>query len=146
MPLCACTLLFWHSFTFEQARSQYTPRADFHESSLTSIIKPTADGYVPKNENKLLYEGPDVHNPCFDIPEGEIDLYSIVSGRRRLRDAAADLQTSPRDSIESVQSLSYVTSNRSLETGITPGKGWEVWGRIGYYFANVQSVGYKQNS
>jgi hypothetical protein len=59
-------------------------------------------------------------------------VYSIVTGRRRLHDAA-DLQTSPRDSIESVQSLAYVTSNRSLETSITPGKGWEVWGEPAGY-------------
>ncbi|KAL7552043.1 hypothetical protein ACHAWF_015251 [Thalassiosira exigua] len=35
-----------------KGRNQYTPRAIFDENSLTSIVKPTADGYVPKNEKK----------------------------------------------------------------------------------------------
>jgi hypothetical protein len=66
-------------------RTQYTPRADFDGASLTSILKPAPNGYIPKNELKPLYEGPDVHNPAYDIPDDQIDVLSIAMGRRRHR-------------------------------------------------------------
>ena len=67
-----------------KAKTQYTPRANFDESALTSIIKPSPDGYIPINERTMLYEGPDAHNTCFDIPEGEVDVFNVVTGRRQL--------------------------------------------------------------
>ena len=80
---------------------------------------------MPKNEKKLLYEGPDAHNPCFDIPDGEIDVYNIVTGRRRLHDTP-ELFARSQKAAEATPAAAY---NRSLvDTEITPGKGWEVWG------------------
>lgn len=107
-----------------KARAQYTPRANPNETSLTSIIKPTADGYVPKNEKTLLYEGPDEHNTCLDIPEGELDVFNVVTGRRRLN------EESPIDGSRVVSSTAPESTpvNRVLTDGIIPGKGWEVWG------------------
>mmetsp|Transcript_17057 Transcript_17057/g.47915 ORF Transcript_17057/g.47915 Transcript_17057/m.47915 type:complete len:918 (+) Transcript_17057:96-2849(+) len=72
-----------------QARTQYTPRANPEQTSLTSIIKPTSDGWVPKNNAELLYTGPDAHNTCYDIPDGELDVYAVVAGRRRHRNLEA---------------------------------------------------------
>jgi hypothetical protein len=110
----------------KKARTQYTPRANFEKTSLTSIIKPTADGYVPKNEKKALYDGPDAHNPCLDIPEGEVDVFDIVVGRRRL-DEKKIVESYPKD-IPSLELPAHdLAYNRSLESDIVPGKGWEVW-------------------
>jgi hypothetical protein len=75
---------------------------------------------------KPLYDGPDAHNTCLDIPEGEIDVFNIVAGRRRL-DEVEVRQTHHNHEIESFQIPSPVASNRSLKAGIVPGKGWEVW-------------------
>jgi len=105
-----------------KARTQYTPRANFEETSLTSIIKPTADGYVPKNELTPLYEGADAHNTCFDLPEGAVDVFNIVVGRRQLQEQ--DVVGSAK-----VPELARQTPpTRSLSDEIVPGKGWEVWG------------------
>lgn len=109
-----------------QAKTQYTPRADFHESSLTSIIKPTSDGYVPKNEQKALYEGPDAHNPCFDLPDGAIDVFNIVAGRRRL-DALEYSEPVEPNAVGSYNIRFSIAHNRSLEE-VVPGKGWQVFG------------------
>jgi hypothetical protein len=109
-----------------KAKTQYTPRADFHETSLTSIIKPTPDGYVPKNEKKALYEGPDAHNPCFDLPDGAIDVFNIVAGRRRL-DALEFSEPVESNTVGSSNTHSSIANNRSLEE-IVPGKGWQVFG------------------
>jgi len=109
-----------------KAKTQYTPRANFYDTALTSIIKPTPDGYVPKNEKTTLYEGPDEHNTCFDIPEGEIDVFNVVTGRRQLSEESL----SPPDMLKVDDSMKANTTplTRNLEDSITPGKGWEVWG------------------
>jgi hypothetical protein len=109
-----------------KAKTQYTPRANFHESALTSIIKPTSDGYVPRNEKTLLYEGPNEHNTCFDIPEGEIDVFNVVTGRRQLAEESFRPPSSPDTS--TVDDSMNADTTRYLEDIITPGKGWNVWG------------------
>ena len=112
-----------------KAKTQYTPRANYDESALVSIIKPTSDGYVPKNEKVTLYEGPDEHNTCFDIPTDEVDVFNVVTGRRRLNEDDFRLP-SRLDSSNFDSSAKDTTfpSVRNLEGDITPGKGWEVWG------------------
>lgn len=113
-----------------KAKTQYSPRAHFNASALTTIIKPTLDGYVPKNEKKLLYEGPDAHNTCFDIPEGEVDVLNVAAGRRKLGEEG--LQSMIPIDVSKVHdsSTEYSTTSlsRGLEETIKPGKGWEVWG------------------
>lgn len=76
-----------------------------------------------------------MHDECFAIPDGEIDVYSIVSGRRRLQDSVGvePQLISFRDSIEQIQPTPTLNFNRSLESGITAGKGWEVWGEPAGY-------------
>jgi hypothetical protein len=62
-------------------------------------------------------------------PEGEIDAYAIISGRRRVE--ALEYEYNPPLEIEDIYSStldSAISFNRSLESGIKPGKGWEVWG------------------
>jgi len=113
-----------------KAKTQYTPRAYLNASALTSIIKPTLDGYVPKNEKKLLYEGPDAHNTCFDIPEGEVDVLNVAAGRRKLGEEGLQSRI-PIDvsKVDDSSTEDKTTSlSRGLEETIKPGKGWEVWG------------------
>jgi hypothetical protein len=109
-----------------KAKTQYTPRANFYESALTSIIKPTPDGYVPRNEKTSLYEGPDEHNTCFDIPEGEIDVFNVATVRRQLSEEGFRPLSLPDTS--RVGYSMNVDTTRYLEDSITPGKGWNVWG------------------
>lgn len=107
-----------------KAKTQYTPRANYYDSALTSIIKPTSDGYVPKNQKKMLYEGPDAHNTCFDTPEGEVDVFNVVTGRRQLIEEDFMTTSLPNTSKESDESNADVT--RGLGDAITPGRGWKV--------------------
>lgn len=78
LPIRLCT-------TALEARSLYTPRMNPLETSLTTLIQPAEDGYVPKNVDIVEYDGPETHNKCYDIPEGEIDTLAIISNRRRLQ-------------------------------------------------------------
>mmetsp|Transcript_32696 Transcript_32696/g.33034 ORF Transcript_32696/g.33034 Transcript_32696/m.33034 type:complete len:311 (-) Transcript_32696:1438-2370(-) len=112
-----------------KAKTQYTPRANFHESALTSIIKSTPAGYIPRNTKVMLYEGPDEHNICLDIPEDEIDVFNVVTGRRRLN--KDDFHLPSRLDLSKFDGSARDTTSlltRHLEGGITPGTGWEVWG------------------
>ena len=135
LPLRMC-------FTPMKAKTQYTPRANYEDSALTSIVKAAPSGYVPINGDKrpALYDGPDVHNPAYDIPEGEVDVLSIVMGRRRL-EAFKELPTgsSHSASVKSTQpsKRSMRTSrenatdlmpryHRRLDDEIVPGEGWDV--------------------
>ena len=111
-----------------KAKTQYTPRANPNESALTSIIKPTSDGYIPTNDRTMLYEGPDAHNTCFDIPEGEIDVFNVVAGRRRLDNGFRSLSLPDKHNIDDPLKDNATPLARDLEDVIKPGKGWEVWG------------------
>lgn len=107
-----------------KAKTQYTPRANFYDTALTSIIKPTADGYVPTNLKTMLYEGPDAHNTCFDIPEDEVDVFNVVTGRRNLIEQ--DFAPQFLHDMAEGNDVTTVDTARHLEDGITPGKGWKV--------------------
>ena len=118
---------------YSQGRTQYTPRQDYHHSSITSIIKPAADGYVPANGLTPLYDGPDVHNPNFDVEEG-IDVEAVLLGRRRLSEtndkqssvSSTDGATTTTTKEEKPDDKSIV-ENRKLQE-IVVGKGWEITG------------------
>jgi hypothetical protein len=98
---------------------------------LSSIVKPTKDSYVPKNEKEPLYEGPDAHNACFDIPDDAIDVFNVVTNRR-LEEQDDTFLPIPRLSNEQPSNdlgTGGTTSkayNRKLEA-IDPGSGWEIW-------------------
>jgi len=117
----------------------YTPRANYEETSIVSILKPAPDGYIPKNEKKALYEGLDAHNDCFDIPPGEVDVLAIVSGRRRLLEespfnlstatVSEAIQNSPVEPQYQLKQQSTAEKQDHRELGeIVPGKGWEISG------------------
>ena len=109
-----------------KARTQFTPRAD--GSSLTDIIKPAPSGYVPHNDLKPLYEGPDAHNPAYDIPEGHVDVLSIVMGRRRMLSYEPDqLQAAVEKKQQSLPaSTRRSRRTRRLQEEIVPGEGWDI--------------------
>ena len=110
-----------------QGRTQYTPRAQPDERSITALIKPAADGYVPRNEKVALYEGPDVHIPAFDVPEGAIDVVAIVENRRRrLEERRQEHDSSSAQSMKVNEPL-FNQSTRRLNDEIVPGKGWQVF-------------------
>jgi len=113
-----------------KAKTQYTPRSNFYDTALTSIIKPTTDGYVPENKNTMLYDGPDAHNTCFDIPEGEVDVFNVATGRRQLVELDFQVQSQTTVESDSLGEGALLNANipRHLEDSITPGKGWEVHG------------------
>jgi hypothetical protein len=80
-----------------------------------------------------LYEGPDVHNPNFDVPEGEIDVASIVANRRKLTarhpvDVQMDSIAPPNvnEHVNILREHSKSRPGRQLDETITPGKGWEI--------------------
>jgi len=141
-----------------KARTEFTPRADPEKTSITSIIKPTSDGYIPQNEEELLYEGPDVPNPALEPPKGEIDVHAIVINRRRLENSRLAKDISNADMIHFHEGYMNAIENttlghpqnpmlrgrevppnespsfegtvvsRKLEESVVPGKGWEVQG------------------
>jgi hypothetical protein len=132
MPTRMCT-------TPMQARTEFTPRANAQETSITSILKPAPNGYVPKNEQLPLYDGPDVQNPCFDIPPGSVDVLAVVSLRRQRQRALQTTAVKTKFSRDSSESSSIVagTNDQSVDraaerrrvtsdTGIEPGLGWQV--------------------
>lgn len=98
-----------------QARTQYTPRHDPENTSITSIVVPASDGYVPRNEKKQVYSGPDVENSCFQVPDGAFDVLATVSNRR----------LSSESTPQTLHSSSSLIP-RNLEAGVVPGKGWQV--------------------
>jgi hypothetical protein len=129
MPARMCT-------TPMQARTEFTPRANAHETSITSILKPAPNGYVPTNEFTPLYDGPDVPNACFDIPPGSVDVLAVVSLRRQRKQRALQTSAVARHASES-SSLAAGTNDESdnqaaerrrvaSDTGIEPGLGWQV--------------------
>jgi hypothetical protein len=65
-----------------KAYTEFTPRANPEKTSITSIIKPGINGFVPHIHTPMLYTGPDVHNPFTAVPEGEVDAHAIISNGR----------------------------------------------------------------
>jgi hypothetical protein len=124
-----------------QALTHYTPRANPEKTGINVYVKPTGDGYIPMNKGKNLFDGPDPPNPCFTIPEGEIDVYAIVTGRRRLGEKETwNPITNESISVNQPPNI-YQASNRSLEGDIVPGKGWQlIWEPPGYCDGTYNSI------
>ena len=89
-----------------RSRTEHTPRLSPDETSISSMIKPAGESqYVPKVEDKMVYDGPDEPNPVLALPEDAFDVRFIVSaGIRRLR--------------------------RLDDEAIVPGLGWQIHGEL----------------
>ena len=93
-------------------RTEYTPRIGQEETSISSMIKPAGESnYVPKVEDKMVYEGPNEPNPVLALPEDAFDVRFIVSAgiRRRLRRLGDD---------------------DNDDKSIVPGLGWQIHGEL----------------
>ena len=122
--------------------------------AINSFVKPTDDGYVPRNEKKNLFDGPDPHNPCLAVPEGAVDVYAIVTGRRRRLETEQGFPSIvPVRTTTEFLDVDQVPFSRDVAEGnitsediIIPGKGWELWGENagfcdGTYDAECQREG-----
>ena len=120
-----------------KGRTQYTPRANPMETSVSSLLKAAPPGnYLPQNSLKALYDGPDVHNPCFDLPDGAVDVIARIEDNttsnlyRRERILLTDTVVSNRSlptstSIADIQNTS--ASNNNDTEAIVPGRGWQIF-------------------
>ena len=100
--------------------TQHTPRTNPQETSISSLVKASPSGYIPKNTERPMYYGDDVHNTCYDVREG-IDVYTVASARRL---ATADASDALEDQVRNSQSP---PSLRRLDA-VATGEGWEVRG------------------
>eukprot|EP00547_Thalassionema_nitzschioides_P003449 CAMPEP_0194200592 /NCGR_PEP_ID=MMETSP0156-20130528/1126_1 /TAXON_ID=33649 /ORGANISM="Thalassionema nitzschioides, Strain L26-B" /LENGTH=895 /DNA_ID=CAMNT_0038925605 /DNA_START=103 /DNA_END=2790 /DNA_ORIENTATION=- len=111
-------------------RTQYTPRADYEGASLTTLVKPAPSGRAPKNELKALYDGPDMHIPAYDIPEGQVDVLSIVMGRRRQlrqRQRRRRLSSEPETHSKEEPAIATIVQQQDRQLDeIVPGEGWDI--------------------
>jgi hypothetical protein len=78
---------------------------------------------VPRNENKVLYAGPDVHNECFDVQPGDVDVVAVASNRRHLSDPTHSAPVS--EHLPPVERFDGTTRDLDLEA-IVPGSGWQL--------------------
>jgi hypothetical protein len=103
-----------------RGRTEFTPRANPETTGIRSILK-TGD-YVPSIGAEPLYEGPDVRNPMFDIPEGHVDVLAILNNGRNF----------PQDDQRS----------RKLEISdkIVPGKGYQLDHPVGYCDGSYNAI------
>lgn len=80
-----------------------------------------------------MYDGPDAHNDFLDVPEGAIDVYDIVVGRRRQLEQEQEVTASPPPPPPppkvSPERVSQYT-NRTLagRNDIVTGRGWQLIG------------------
>lgn len=126
MATCPSLSCFRRILTFDcsfaKALTHYQPRANYVDGAINAHVKPAENGYIPTNTKSNLFEGPAPHNPCFDIPEGEVDVYAVVTGRRRLAGGSVDNNMLTR------HAGGLIHSQRNLTSAVSPGKGWEIWG------------------
>ena len=130
-----------------KARTEYTPRADPDKTSIRSILKPAPDGYIPSFEESPLYEGDDVPNPATMVPEGAVDVRSIVSKRRRvIRNLSSEASTE-EPSMPQIHSTESKSIRRRADEAIVPGRGWGVYGEpLGFCDGTPNSVCGRQRS
>ena len=103
-----------------QGRTEFTPRANPETTSIRSILK-TGD-YTPSIGAEPLYEGPDVRNPMFDIPEGHVDVLAILNNGR----------TFPQDDEKS--------RRLKISNKIVPGKGYQLDHPVGYCDGSYNAI------
>lgn len=78
----------------------------------------------------VLYEGPDVRNPLFDIPDGHVDVLAILNNGRKFSDDERSRQLSVESPVE-----------RRATEEFVPGKGYELRGHpVGYCDGSYNAV------
>ena len=87
--IIVAVILTHNLWTVLQGRTEFTPRADPEKTSIRSILK-TSD-HMPTVQEEILYDGPDVRNPMFDIPEGDVDVLAILNNGRKFPEASRRL-------------------------------------------------------
>lgn len=65
-----------------RGRTEFTPRANPEQTSITGILKLNENDSVPHITKVMLYTGPDVANPMTAIPSQATDVLAIVSNGR----------------------------------------------------------------
>lgn len=113
-----------------QARTEFTPRANPESTSLRSILK-TGD-YVPSVEGELLYSGPDVRNPMFDVPQGQVDVLAILNNGRKFDDGPTTRRQLVAEEAPTERSL--------VSDKIVPGKGYQLDHPVGYCDGTYNAV------
>lgn len=110
-----------------QAYTEFSPRKDPHLTSIVSIAKPAPDGTKPKNYVEDILDGLDapVTNPCSELPDDAVDVYSIVSGGLSFG-AHRILQESPWRTRRNHTIAGTRSRPRQLESDIVPGNGWTI--------------------
>jgi hypothetical protein len=100
-------------------------------TSIRSILK--TDGYAPTVPGEMLYEGPDVRNPMFDIPNGQLDVLAVLNNGRKFpnengrRHVAVGVDGTPSD--------------RQLASDtIVPGKGYVLAHPLGYCDGSYNAI------
>lgn len=90
------------------------------------------DGYMPAVADEILYDGPDVRNPMFDIPDGQVDVLAILNNGRKIPG-----DDTSRRRLEAAE----VSRQRNLDTGdIKPGKGFALDHPNGYCDGSYNAI------
>lgn len=80
---------------------------------------------MPQNANKVLYDGPDAHNKCYDVQPGEVDVLLVASARRHLAEPR-ESAIAMTEQLEALKNGTWERSSRDLlGQAIVPGTGWQ---------------------
>lgn len=79
---------------------------------------------MPAVEGEVLYNGPDVRNPMFDIPQGHVDVLAILNNGRKFPDGPSSRRRRRR--------LTEAPAARRANDAIVPGKGHQLAHPVGY--------------
>lgn len=115
LPKRACTVAL-------NARTEFTPRANPDQTSIRSIARPDPDGKKMELQ-ELAYEGKNLPNPMLQLPDGKIDVKSIVSNRK-----LSEFQYSEQD-----------LNRKSVSSDIVPGSYWYANGWNGFCDGTIDS-------
>ena len=136
-----------------KAKTEYTPRANPDNTSIRSILKSAPDGYIPYVVPPL-YEGDDVLNPALALPEGALDVRSILARRfqhGRLLHTKDHFEKkvqvpSSEGAPWHITSIPYSQSVRRANDAFTPGRGWTLHGNVGFCDGTAKSRCGRKNS
>mmetsp|Transcript_1289 Transcript_1289/g.2624 ORF Transcript_1289/g.2624 Transcript_1289/m.2624 type:complete len:527 (+) Transcript_1289:209-1789(+) len=112
-------------------KTEFTPRANPDYTSLRSIVRPAANGYIPEFTTQVVYDKPIVF-PDQEVPKGGVDVRAIA-GSRRLDNSGIHTTLSKTyrkvfGTYNNHYKYNYSSAKlRALENVLTPGLGWEIY-------------------